>query len=230
MPNAARRIRKGRTGVAGRTRSSAALLSCGGVVAGRPPGVCAGRTTKSTPDRAPKNIGNALKALPRRTRRSGFSPTLIVGGTFDAVNRPSPGWFTFQLRNADPTMWQSIVRHWRGSRPVSDTSDTRCPWCESPSLRIRCRPPWNRNVGQRGGGRHRLRTVGPGRLDLLERVHQQSIDGNRRIESPDVPYTSYRPVSRAPPTCRRASSATLATGWSSNERRAADYRWRHVWR
>jgi len=138
----------------------------------------------STPDSAPKDIGNALKVLPeRRTRQERFFPTVVP------ESRPVHFVWTDAAEEDLSTHRPALERL---AAEVGYLGHSRS-LVRMTVIDVPPAPPTLVPVSQSDEtATFRLRTVGRGRLSLLERLYEQSMEGLRRIEAPDVPWTGYR--------------------------------------
>ena len=137
---------------------------------------------ESTPNKPPKNIENALKALPgERTRQERFFPTVV----------PHSPLLYFLWDKTDP---RQAEQH----RPALERLAAGVGYLGHSSSPVRVsivddpgEPTLIPTNAQSRSIDERLRTVSSGRLKLLEEVYDQSQKFSRRIEAPDVPRTAY---------------------------------------
>ena len=136
---------------------------------------------ESTPGKQPKEIVNALKAMPaQRTRQERFFPTVVPEDPivqFIWPDADEEGFKRHQNALAGLTEQVGYLGHSSSVVRVALTQDLR-----EPSL-----VP----VEREAGAEHRLRTVSKGRVRLLEETYDRSIETSRRIEAPDLPRTGY---------------------------------------
>lgn len=136
---------------------------------------------ESTPARQPKEIANALKAMPaQRTRQERFFPTAVpedpivqfiwLDADQDGFNRHHGALARLAAQVGYLGHSSSVVR-------VALTRDLR-----KPSL-----VP----VEREAGAEHQLRTVSKGRVKILEETYDRSREALRRMEAPDLPRTGY---------------------------------------
>lgn len=135
---------------------------------------------ESTPNRQPRDISNALKALPgERTRQERFFPTVV----------PDDPIVQFIWR-ADE---DELQVHWNALQNLCE----RVGYLGHSSSLVRVaitretREATLVPVEGHRGAEHQLRTVSSGRVQLLEETYERSVAKLRRMEPPDLPRTGY---------------------------------------
>lgn len=136
---------------------------------------------ESTPKKQPKEIENALKAMPaQRTRQERFFPTVVPEDPivqFIWKDADEKGFNRHQNALSRLAARVGYLGHSSSVVRVALTRDLR-----EPSLV----PVEGEAVAER-----QLRTISQGRVQLLEEYYDRSRETFRRMEAPDLPRTGY---------------------------------------